>query len=178
MTMSDRLQWLFLGFAIGFVAGYTVSALRVLYSNMKKGHEDHVRKKRNEDGFMRYPIVQDVAIISALLLTLFAAFSAARTNAQLKQVVECNKTYLGKNLAADTARSEYLRHRLKANANLQQDQAAFLNGLLHPELAKQDSTQLTQDYLQSLHHFLLLSKVGNRLSAYPTVEELNQCLDK
>lgn len=109
MDLSDRLSWLLLGMAIGFVLGVIVTRLRVIEKKVDVVG-DHIKKHTNDErGFMRHPVVADVLYFLVLLIVVWGAFSAQKaTNEaqsaqrQLQRTVECIReynTHLGESLS-------------------------------------------------------------------------------
>lgn len=171
MNLTERLEWIL----IGCVIGYFVHSLQGL---VEKRHEATGRQRaRNEDGFMRHPFVADIAMICALAITVFAAFSAQQNNNKLENVSSCNKEFLTKQISASTTRTDYLKTQLDSNVELQKDQSSFLRTILDPNATDGEEIKATREYLGALDHFLNIAAQSNTLQPYPSVEDLQKCLD-
>lgn len=99
MALSERFGWMLLGMAIGFVLGLIVARLRAIEEKVDTVDE-HVKKPRDEWGFMRIPVVADVLYILALLVVLWGAYAAHQasnevedTQGELKHTVGCIEQY-------------------------------------------------------------------------------------
>lgn len=171
MNLTERLEWIL----IGCVIGYFVHSLQVLVE--KRNEAAGRQRTRDEGGFMRHPYVADIAMVIALALTVFAAFSAQQTNNKLENVSNCNKEFLTKQISASTTRTDYLKTQLDSNVNLQKDQSSFLRTILDPSATDAEEVNATRAYLGALDHFLEIAAKSNTLQPYPSVEDLQACLD-
>lgn len=188
MGLADRLEWMLLGIAVGFVAGIIVSRLRVIEEKVDTVNQ-HVKRERSEVGFMRYPVVADVLYLAALIIVLWGVFLADRadhkveeTQHQLQQVTDCNRTYLGAFLQAVEPRQSAVTKGNEANVKLQKSWYDFVKFSLHiPPPGKADQRDAAEKYVKSLKAYL---RAGNKSTEqahqnpYPTDEELAACIDK
>lgn len=101
MDLGERLGWLVLGMAVGFVLGFIVARLRVIEQKVDEvdGHVKH--RARDEIGFMRVPIIADAMVLIVVLITAWAAFASQKatndvheTQQDLAEVTLCNQQYL------------------------------------------------------------------------------------
>lgn len=171
MNLTERLEWIL----IGCVIGYFVHSLQGIVE--KRNEATGRQLVRNEDGFMRHPFVADVAMVCALAITVYAAVSAQQTNNKLENVSNCNKEFLQKQISASTTRTDYLKTQLDSNVKLQKDQSSFLRTILDPSATDAEEINATRAYLGSLDHFLDVAAKSNTLQPYPSVEDLQSCLD-
>lgn len=72
-NIGDRLLYLLIGMAIGFVCGYIVSRLRCEDGETV---DDENKKLPKDAGIVRYPMVFDIALAIVFLLTVYSAFQA------------------------------------------------------------------------------------------------------
>lgn len=177
MNLTERLEWLLIGCVIGFVFGCFVCFLRKLDERSRGATSGRKERVRNEAGFMRHPYVADIAMVIALALTVFAAFSAQQTNNKLENVSNCNKEFLSKQIVASTTRTEFLKTQLDSNVALQKDQSSFLRTILDQNATDKEEIDATRAYLGSLDHFLEVAARSNTLQPYPNVDDLQACLD-
>lgn len=194
MAFDDRLQYLLLGMAIGFVLGYLVRLVRDIKEELDKVDEIVERELGGSDydgekGSIKLPHLRDVAIFLVVGLTAYAAFMSQKasndsSDAQdrIERVVYCNQSILSEALTVLNERSSYTKAAADANIDLQQSQSNFFSILLHrPPYSEAKRSQAVQDYYHDLKRFLRLankSKVKNENNPYPTNEEFSICLNE
>jgi hypothetical protein len=192
MDWSERLMWLLLGCMIGFILGYIVRTLREIKDEVHEVDEivKHDREIGNsERGALHGPTAAGVALIIVVGLSVWASFASARTNndvqhtqAQLKQVTDCNKDYLSRTIGVINARTRYAQRQAIANVELQKSQARFINLLLHdPPPDQATSLAAFHEYLNDLNTFISTSSdQANTVeqNPYPTTAELDACVNK
>lgn len=197
MDFDDRLGMFLLGCLIGSVVGYIVRLLqetREKIDRVDKTVKDAHRAPRDEKGFMRYRFVADILMLTALTITVMAAFSTNQVNNNLKDtqkdlavaqdridhISSCTAIFLGDALEALNARTEYSGQQAQANIDLQKAQAQMLRILLHvPPHPSARQGEATQEYFDTLLRFLNISQTQrNRADAneYPTLEDFETCL--
>lgn len=96
--LLERCLLLLIGGGIGFILGFiTRSQMRI----EKELHdvEETLKLDRNDDGFMRYPLVADVMALVVLIIVVFSAIQAQRAVNQL----ETQQVQLEKESKADDA---------------------------------------------------------------------------
>lgn len=100
MDFWDRILWLAIGCFIGFVLGYIVRSLHYIKETVD--HVDEIvvneaetkpKHVRGDNGFMRHPIAADLAIFLVVGLTVWAALSTSKVNAELQRTLECITNY-------------------------------------------------------------------------------------
>lgn len=96
MDLWERMLWLAIGCFIGFVLGYIVRSLHDIKEKVEHVEEtvlevDQKNSKwdQNDKGFMRHPLAADIAMILVLGVTIFAAFSTSKVNAELQRTIDC-----------------------------------------------------------------------------------------
>lgn len=198
MSLDERIGWVLLGMAIGYV-------LRTLQEVRKEVHEvdETLKRDKNEKGFMRNPIIADFVILTALGLCVFAAISTQITNnrleatvvqleanqkddrstrGDLKKITVCSQDFLSKTIVALNERTEYTQERTDANVELQRAQYEFLQTMLVGEPSEPRATREALSlYISKLENFNALSSKNKEKVqeyAYPTKEELNECLSR
>ena len=104
MDLADRLLWMAVGGALGFVLGYIVRSLKDIRKRVEH-MEDVVTNdepgngRHREDGFMQHRYVADAMVLLVVILSVFASFQTARVNSELEHTLSCiyeyNKDYGG-----------------------------------------------------------------------------------
>jgi hypothetical protein len=178
VTFDERLGYLLLGCAIGYV----LRILQVWFvSKMKTG------RHRDERGFMRRPLIADVAIVLVVLLTAFAAFKSQKasndvtsTQDKVERVSTCNQLFLTDTIEALNERTQFTRELTAANSDLQKAQADFLNVAgKNPPPSDAEAEDAFDTYLEALNQFNRLSdKTVDKVGAFPfpSTEALVSCL--
>lgn len=178
MTFDDRLSWLMVGCLIGFTLGYIV---RTFHEFHEETH--HLTKTKNEYGFVRYPIVMDVALLTVVVLTIWAAFAsqaasndAEKNQKEIARVSYCNHIFLEKTIKALHARTDYSNTAIDSNVELQKAQEKFLRVAFREPSNPKVVNAAVQEYLDSLAVFIAASEAFINFEAYPTNEEFLDCL--
>lgn len=188
MGLDDRVTYLILGMAVGFILGYITKALREIKEEIKQVDKT-VKRQRNERGFMRFPLVADAMLLVVLSITVYAAFSSQKvsndvtdTQDLISRVTFCNQEYLADTISALNERTTYSTEQARANVKLQEEQTELLAFLLtEPPPDESAGREALRDYFQSgLQNFI---NVNERALAkyeenpYPTEDELQACLE-
>lgn len=193
MDLWDRLLYLVIGGFFGFVTGYIVRDFRFMKEKVK--HVDdtvtEINSKWNRDdgGFMRYPIIADVALLFVLFLTVFASFQSqeasnqvAATQDRVAAVTHCNKVYLTEVLKSVNARTHSSQKQINANVQLQKVWYEFVVYQLHvPPYPIKAQRLKANAYAESLKAFLNVSEenVKNiKQYPYPKASELDRCIEQ
>jgi uncharacterized protein YoxC len=197
MGLDERIAYLLLGCAIGFVLGYIVRFLHEIKEELDEvkdevGEVDMiVKSKRNqhrqEDGFVKLRVIADLALFVVVAITVWAAFaSQAATNKaqnaldETERVAICNQEALTKTIKALNERTEAVRAQSDANVALQRDQADFFTLILaRPLKPENERRAAAQEYLDSLTNFVEKSGTARQKSIanpYPTNSELARCV--
>lgn len=204
MAFDDRLQYLLLGMAIGFVLGYLVRLVNELQREVREVKEEldevddivkrglgpgDVRNSRgtNQGGFMRYPVVANIAVLLVVGLTAYAAFVSqkASNDSQASQdrietVTFCNLKVTTEALNALNERTTYTKAQADSNISLQTDFASFLNLLLHrPPFPQKKQFDASREFQGSLNNFVEVAKKAKKKAVdnpFPTADDLRQCI--
>ena len=192
MDWSERIIWLIAGGAIGYILGYLTRYFREMKEEIDEVDgiiKRHFGKREDdkEGGFMRHPVVADIAVVLALALTLFGVFKTAEVNNDLKdvqyaqgKVTVCNQEFLSRTIRALNDRTAFTIEQAEANIDLQKSQTRFFALLLEQPPRPEDARRKAgQDYLNDLTTFLTVSgqnKHAVEANPYPTNEELKKCL--
>jgi hypothetical protein len=101
MDLLERAIFLAIGGGIGFILGYIVARLRDIKEEVdevlmieKEKHGMPTRRKKDEDGFMRIPVIADVAYLLALTLILLGLWGMNNIADDLQESTSCNTEYL------------------------------------------------------------------------------------
>ncbi len=220
MDFDERALYLLLGMILGTIIGTAVGyAARmmqdiqqkvvVLYLDIQDIKEEvdeidtivKTRRVRDENGFMRIPLVADVVLIVVIALTFWAAWATGETNNKLEKAVsdiqavqaadakqdarietisQCTLEFTSKTILALNERTRYSPGASEANADVLQAQAEFLEVVLKiPPPGDAESRAALQVYTVELDKFNKIARknIGSQLEfAYPTNEELASCL--
>jgi hypothetical protein len=197
MAFDDRLQYLLLGMALGFVLGYLVRLVSEIKKELDEvddivkrelGHpDDHASQNGNENGFITTSTLSKIMLLLVVGLTAYAAIVSqiASNDSQASQerveiVSTCNLAVTTQALNSLNERSTFTKAQSNANIALQTDFAKFLNLLLHvPPFPEQEQLQASKDFQGSLNNFVTLSgktkeKVAN--NPFPTADDLRSCI--
>lgn len=100
MDLYERVVFLIIGGAVGFILGYIVARLREIKEEVdevlsyeKRDHEGIDDENRGERGAVRLPSFGTVALILVLSLTVWASFQTARVNSELDRTLRCLTEY-------------------------------------------------------------------------------------
>lgn len=86
MSVSERIIFLAIGGAIGFILGYMVRALSCIQQDTSELKE--VMKRDKDAGLVRYPILLDVCLFIVVALTVYAAFQSQRASNRSDNAVD------------------------------------------------------------------------------------------
>lgn len=193
MGLDERLFYLIVGCIIGFIIGWFSRSIHNIEEKVIEV-DQIVKKERDENGFMRKPIVSDIAIILVVVMTAFAAFSSqrssnevrdnqfaqAKTAADLALTTSCTQAYLGKTIKALNERTTYSTEQAQKNVELQRSQVTLLSIFLkEPEASQAQAEAALKTYFDSLSQFVIVAgKTAEKaqLFPYPTDEEFKTCI--
>lgn len=201
MPLDERLTWLLIGCAIGFIVGYLVRAVQALREIKEElDHVDDCVKKclqdrgdveetrDKDDRGAAPPYFGQVALALVVLLTAYAAFSAqqsandsAANQQQIERVAVCTQATLSNTVNALNERTTYTVAQAEANIELQRSQTEFLAVVVtEPEPSDAIQRSALKAYFEKLSSFVELStatvnKIEN--NPFPTTEELSDCLE-
>lgn len=192
--LAERLIYLAIGGAIGFVLGYMVRSLRRIDARLEG--VEKIKKPPNDAGFVRNPIILDIVLLLVVLMTAWAAVSSqlnsnkladaqhtiATNQVRQDRLTSCTSTFLSETIVALNERTTYTQEQADANVQLQKAQAQFL-GLLfrkQPPVTREESYAAAQKYFNALTSFIEVNaKSNNKVSSnpYPTNDEFRACID-
>ena len=186
MDFNDRLFYILLGSLIGFVAGYVVRTLQDIRDEMRSMNTN-LRRDRNEDGLLRYPVFANTLLFLVVVLTAYSAWASQhasneveRTQARISAITQCNNDILSATVAALNERTTYTRNQSDANVDLQMAQAETLRILLRePPSPELEQEAAAQEYFAALLRFVETSnkaRANAERTDYPTVDQLQKCL--
>ena len=183
MGLDERLFYLLLGVAIGFIIGYITRMIQKIEKEVSI-----IKKNREEGGFMRKPILADAAILLTVLLTVFAAFQSNQASREVvenserdQHVVSCIVTSSTKLLNAVNERTSNSAAQGAANIALQEAQSAFIaNALQEPPLEPDRVEEALTIYFAAISDFVEIQSDTLDTQSdnpYPTDDELQACID-
>lgn len=162
MDLLERILFFTAGGAIGFVLGYIVAGLRKIEEELDE--VVHTVKKtprnRNERGFMRNPLIADVAYLLSLLLILLGLWQMKLQSDR----ADVDRDNIGELSVCNT---EYLRA-----------QAQFLNIYLEvPPPTDPQKYAALQEYLELLEAYDTDEASILEDSPYTNNEALRECVE-
>lgn len=181
MDLMDRLIWMSFGMIIGFALGHIVASLRAIKEEVDE-IDTIVKKEPNDSGFMRFPLLADIALVVVLAVVVWGSVLAQKASNEVEKTSACNQEFMGQLLEAVNERTTYSQERANLNVEVQSDQAAFLEVILREP---PPSTDVTRDSLRE--YFKKLSSyisVNSRAQAkaekypYPTVDDYDSCIEE
>lgn len=188
MGFDDRLYFLLIGMAIGFILGRFSTRLDKIKEELDEVDEI-VKKKlnRNEDGFI-HPTVANIALIFVVFLAAVSTFLAQKASNdsndarnRLTNVVTCMETTLNGTVSALNERSAYTVDQAQGNVQLVQNQFDFLTFLAHkPPFSQAQQVQAYMSYVGNVHSFVEINtKAANKIknNPYPRPTALQDCID-
>lgn len=191
MAFDDRLQFLLLGMAIGFVLGYLVRLVRDIKEELDEVKEEIetgvIQHHNGDDGYMKVSL-STVAILLVVGLTAWASFVSQKASNDVKdaqerieQTAECHQQVLEEALVALNQRSTFTKASAKTNVQLQKSQRAFLTILLHrPPFSEAKRTAAVRHYYRDLGTFLDVAKKNTQKvseNPFPEPGEMQKCMN-
>lgn len=199
MSFDERLSWFLLGVLVGLLISWLKDIRKGEKTIIEKLEEvdEHVQKQqrnRDEGGFMRFPLIADALLLTAVLLTAWAAFATSATNARLeanqkaddaqdlriREITICNQEFLFNTIKALNERTTYTQDAADANVDLQTGLAEFIDILLfQPPKTTEERYAALVKFDGKLGKYVEVSrKQKGKTDAYPypTEEELTECL--
>lgn len=194
MDLNDRLVYLLIGVGIGFILGYITKSLRKIEEEL---HEVDIttKKIKSEDGFVRFPIFANLALVTVLFIAVWASFSAEKNDRalvatqdqlieqqnQIERVTACNQMYLEKTVLALNERTTYSSDRIEDNVDLVNAQAVLLRALLkEPPPGNAEIRQALRSYFDpTVLNFIDTSEKSLdtfEANEYPTIKQIDNCL--
>lgn len=181
MDLMDRLIWMSFGMIIGFALGHIVANVRAIKEEVDE-IETVVKRKRSDSGFMRFPILADIALILVIGVVVWGTFMAQKASNEVERASACNQEFLGQLLEAVNERTEYSREQTNLNVELQSDQATYLAVLLRePPPSIDDSRNSLREYFKKLSTYISVNEKAQSKAdryPYPTVEDYDACINK
>lgn len=200
MELYETIFHVLLGVGIGYVLGRFHSYLREIKEELDE--VDDIVKRHDESGFMRNPIMADIAVLLAIAICVWAAFSTNSTNNKLEnnlkedqvqqaellkaqEAIErlsiCNQTYLTQTVVALNERTEYAQNRADANVKVVKSESKFWRFLLvEPPPSDEEGRAALERYLVLIDEFVEASERAKNnvvLHPFPTDEDLKSCYD-
>lgn len=196
MDWSDRLLWLAIGCALGYI-------IRTLQDIKKEVHEvDTIVKHEKDDaGLARFPVILNILIVSVFLMTVYsvvrvemsyqksdAAVSDLQTqqkeneaqNDRIEAIAKCTLSFTSQTIRALNERTEFTQAAANANSLVLREQAKFLRVvLIIPPVTEEESRAALESYFDRLRRYNRVAELQRQQVAenpYPTNEELATCL--
>jgi hypothetical protein len=117
MALSERFGWLVLGMAVGFVLGYIVAQLKAIERKVDTVDE-HIKQSKDEQGFMRIPLVADVLYLMVLAIVVWGAVAAQHAANETRKIQECIKQYNEKQGVALQGRDQAVKNGIQSEIDL------------------------------------------------------------
>ncbi len=96
MPVDEKIAWLALGCAVGFVFGYIVARLREIKEKedtIESKVDNLMHREKDEEGALRFSWT-GLAVLVVVLLTAYAAFVSGHTANQVEDKVQSDKVAL------------------------------------------------------------------------------------
>lgn len=197
MGLNDRLGYLLLGMAIGFVLGRLTRLDRNVREIKKELDEvDQILKNDRSQNDRGAISMGNVVLALILMLSLYAsvasqvasnktndtADSAAVTAHTLARLVVCNQETLGKTLEALNERTAFATDTARKNIALQESQHHFMSILLHqPPPSAHKSLVAAERFNADSQSYIVISKKSLQkilTNPIPSVEQFTSCIQK
>lgn len=198
VNLDERVTYLLIGCLIGFVLGYFTRYLQKIEKKIEIVDDKlSTDAPRDEGGFMRKPIVADIAIVLVVVLTAYAAFVSQlavnevkadneqdeRQDAVIAAVLQCNTEITEATIVALNERTTFSAENNQANVDLVKAQLEFLTlGLTsEPPLTPEQFEGVLQNYISSANSFTEVAdqQKGKALAfEYPEKGALQACIDR
>lgn len=151
-------------------------------------HQATSKHKSDESGVMRYPLVQDIALLLVIALTVWAAVSSQyatndvqNTQRRLDRISTCNQEYLSKTISALNQRTSYFQAQSDANVKLQKAQSSYIAIFFQqPPPGTPAAVAALKQYFKALTEYLQVSDKSSkkaRDNPFPTNRDLKTCLN-
>lgn len=198
--LTDRLSLFIIGCVLGFAFGYLTRSLREIKEELdevdeilkKRQEEDLIKKakrKKNENGFTRYPLVADIALLLVIAVTVWAAVESQRASNDVKEqqdklekVVSCVQRVTADTVDTLNKVTEPSRLQASNNVRLQKAQAKFVKTILGPPPASdKEGTRAFKEYYDALGVYVASgNKYKERAdqNPYPKTGAINTCLER
>lgn len=202
MSVGERIIFLAIGVAIGFVLGYIVRALREVRIELE-------HKVDKDGGRIRNETLMKISLFLVVGLTAYSAFQSQvasnhvsdnqvtiqinqdklkdtqdqlkDTQDRLERVASCTQVFLSETILALNQRTTYTVSQAAANVKLQSKQAAFFAIVLaRPPVTRREGRAALQAYEDALTRFVVLagkSAAKVQENPYPTNQNLQDCLN-
>lgn len=174
MDLLERTILIAIGVAIGFVLGYITSQLRKIEEEVTEVL-DIEHHKKDEQGSMRRPRLSHIGLFVVVIVTVWAAFQAGATNANLDHTVTCVVDY-------NEDQGKALNGRDAANKDSTQSEIDLWNSYEKlykiatedPSKTKQVQEQLNNDIIKHRDELLDIQKTRES-NPYPDPDFVTTC---
>lgn len=201
VTLDERVTYLLVGIAIGFILGYFTAYLKKIRKSVEHVEEIVVRDHREEGVIglpnlppwrtmkLKLPRWRSVALFLVVVMTFWAALASQVASnkseenaASISKVTFCNQQAISKVIVALDERVETSRAQTEANVELQKGFLEFLQILQFQPPKPEAERRLAFDgYVKKLDTFVDKADESKEKSSkfpFPTPEELSACLHK
>lgn len=146
-----------------------------------------MRKKKDERGLVRHPILLDIVLFIVVFITLYAAVQSTVSNTRSSDALErvevsssCSKMILFEVVKAANERSQFSLAQSQANLQLQQAQASMVGTFLDADANAELRRKVFADYFNSLNQYIKVttSQQNQQISnPWPTETQYLNCLE-
>lgn len=177
MDLLERVILIAIGIGIGFVLGYITSQLRKIEEDVTEVL-DIEHHKKDEQGSLRRPTVAQFGLFLVLVLTVWAAFQAGQTNANLDRTVTCVVDY-------NKDQGDALNGRDKANKDSTQSEIdlwtsyekLYKLATTDPSKTEQVQEQLNDDIIKHRDELLKIQETRES-NPYPDPDFVTTCKER
>lgn len=184
MPLEDRLQWLIIGLAIGYILGRFSKDLSEIKKELSE--LDERLTEHDQRGFFK-PSMNAVALLIVVALSFWASISSQIADHKgdhalhrLDNLTNCNQVFLGVTLDALGERSTFSADSTQKNIDLQESQHGFFTLLLHQPPPNADVSLLAaQEYNSNLGKYINVSKKSLKKlqeNPIPSVQQFADCV--
>lgn len=174
MDLLERTILIGIGVAIGFVLGYITSQLRKIEEEVTEVL-DIEHHKKDEQGSLRRPTLAQFGLFLVICLTVYAAFQAGATNANLDNTVTCVVEYNEDQGQALKGRDTANRDGTQSEIDLWTSyEKLYKIAVSDPSKTKQVQEQLNKDIIKHRDELLDIQKT-REANPYPDPAFVTTC---
>lgn len=177
MDLLERTILIAIGVGIGFVLGYITSQLRKIEEDVTEVL-DIEHHKKDEQGSLRLPKANQVALFAVVVLTVWAAFQAGAANANLDHTVACVVDYNEKQGDALSGRDGAVKEGTQSEIELWNSyEKLYEIATKDPSKTEQVQEQLRDDILEHRDELKDIQET-RKSNPYPDPDFITTCKEK
>lgn len=178
MDLLERTILILIGVGIGFVLGYITSQLRKIEEVTTEVLDIEQHKKDEQGSITWRPKVSQLALFAVVLLTVWAAFQAGSTNANLDRTVNCVVDYNKKQGVALEGRDGAVKDGTQSEIELWNSyEKLYEVATKDPSKTEQVQEQLRDDILEHRDELVEIQKT-RASNPYPDPNFITICKEQ